>query len=123
MRSIPAGIAAGSTLARPRRARDTVAVETPAVIDRQIAALQRHESQVGDGAHLDELIRGWGQMVGRAAGLTKKRTAEAFRVVGNLSGADQIMRQALFVGTFPGLTQAMVDRMAECILCFVRSKR
>jgi CDP-6-deoxy-D-xylo-4-hexulose-3-dehydrase len=48
---------------------------------------------------------------------------EAFRVVGDLAGADQIMRQALFVGTFPGLTEAMVDRMAECILDFVRAKR
>jgi CDP-6-deoxy-D-xylo-4-hexulose-3-dehydrase len=48
---------------------------------------------------------------------------EAFRVVGDLAGADQIMRQALFVGTFPGLTETMVDRMAECILDFVRSKR
>jgi CDP-6-deoxy-D-xylo-4-hexulose-3-dehydrase len=48
---------------------------------------------------------------------------EAFRVVGDLAGADQIMRQALFVGTFPGLTGPMVDRMARCILDFVRSKR
>jgi CDP-6-deoxy-D-xylo-4-hexulose-3-dehydrase len=47
---------------------------------------------------------------------------DAFRVVGDLAGADQIMRQALFVGTFPGLTEPMVDRMAECILAFVRSK-
>lgn len=46
----------------------------------------------------------------------------AFRVVGDLAGADRIMRRALFVGTFPGLTLAMVDRMAEVILGFVAEK-
>jgi hypothetical protein len=33
------------------------------------------------------------------------------------------MRQALFVGTFPGLTPAMIDRMADCILKFVADRR
>jgi CDP-6-deoxy-D-xylo-4-hexulose-3-dehydrase len=48
---------------------------------------------------------------------------EAFRVVGDLAGADRLMRQALFVGTFPGLTPAMIDRMADCILKFVADRR
>lgn len=48
---------------------------------------------------------------------------EAFRVVGDLAGADRLMRQALFVGTFPGLTPEMVDRMADCILKFVADRR
>ena len=47
---------------------------------------------------------------------------EAFRVVGDLPGADRIMRQALFLGTYPGLTPEMVDRMAACVLDFVAAK-
>jgi CDP-6-deoxy-D-xylo-4-hexulose-3-dehydrase len=47
---------------------------------------------------------------------------DAFRVIGDLAGADRIMRQALFVGTFPGLTPDMIDRMSDCILDFIRSK-
>ena len=33
----------------------------------------------------------------------------AFRLVGDLAGADTLMRQALFLGTYPGLTPAMLD--------------
>lgn len=47
---------------------------------------------------------------------------ESFRVIGNLEGADRIMRQSLFIGTYPGLTNAMIDRMARCILTFIKSK-
>ncbi len=39
----------------------------------------------------------------------------AFRVVGDLSGADEIMRNAVFIGTFPGLTTAMLDRVIEVL--------
>lgn len=47
---------------------------------------------------------------------------ESFRVIGDLAGADRIMRQALFVGTFPGLTESMINQMAESILGFIRTK-
>ncbi len=46
----------------------------------------------------------------------------SFRVIGDLAGADRIMRQALFVGTFPGLTEQMIDQIAESILGFIREK-
>jgi CDP-6-deoxy-D-xylo-4-hexulose-3-dehydrase len=46
----------------------------------------------------------------------------AFRVVGDLAGADRIMNEAVFIGTYPGLTQAMLDYMIESITRFVRSK-
>lgn len=39
----------------------------------------------------------------------KKDSPEAFRVVGDLAGADSIMRSALFLGTYPGLTKDMLD--------------
>jgi CDP-4-dehydro-6-deoxyglucose reductase, E1 len=46
----------------------------------------------------------------------------AFRVVGDLVGADRIMNEAIFVGVYPGLTSAMLDFMVETITKFARSK-
>ncbi len=46
----------------------------------------------------------------------------AFRAVGDLAGADAIMNQALFIGTYPGLTPEMLDYMIETITRFARSK-
>ena len=45
----------------------------------------------------------------------------AFRVVGDLAGADRIMNEALFVGVYPGLNPAMMDYMIEKIHAFVKS--
>ena len=39
----------------------------------------------------------------------------AFRVVGELEGADAIMHRAVFIGTYPGLTPAMIDRMVDVL--------
>jgi len=58
-----------------------VVVETTEVLDRKIAALSSHASQVGDGGHLGELVTTWGRTVARSAGIKGKRTAESFRVV------------------------------------------
>jgi CDP-6-deoxy-D-xylo-4-hexulose-3-dehydrase len=80
------------------------------------------------GRHLDEKKIGnrmlfGGNLVRQPAFVRLRQDyPEAFRVVGNLAGADKIMRQALFVGTFPGLTESMIDDMAECILNFIKSK-
>jgi CDP-4-dehydro-6-deoxyglucose reductase, E1 len=52
----------------------------------------------------------------------RKDNPSAFRVVGNLAGADRIMNEAIFVGVYPGLTRAMLDYMVETITKFVRSK-
>jgi CDP-6-deoxy-D-xylo-4-hexulose-3-dehydrase len=41
--------------------------------------------------------------------------SDSFRVVGKLAGADDIMRNAVFVGTYPGLTGAMLDRVIEVL--------
>jgi CDP-6-deoxy-D-xylo-4-hexulose-3-dehydrase len=40
---------------------------------------------------------------------------KGFRVVGDLQGADRIMTEALFVGTYPGLTAEHVDYMAATV--------
>ncbi|HQU09387.1 MAG TPA: DegT/DnrJ/EryC1/StrS family aminotransferase, partial [Opitutales bacterium] len=49
----------------------------------------------------------------------KQERPKSFRVMGNLSGADALMNEAVFVGTYPGLTQAMLDYIIERIHAFV----
>ena len=49
----------------------------------------------------------------------KKDNPNAFRVVGDLNGADQLMKQALFLGTYPGLTKAMLDYELSMINKFI----
>lgn len=50
----------------------------------------------------------------------RRQQPDAFRVVGDLAGADRIMNEAVFIGTYPGLTPAMLDYMIETITRFVR---
>jgi LmbE family N-acetylglucosaminyl deacetylase len=59
----------------------TMVVDTTSSIDRKVEALRQHRSQVGDGEHLDKMIREWGATIARSSGLPKGRTAEAFRVI------------------------------------------
>ncbi len=47
--------------------------------------------------------------------------AGSFRVVGNLEGADRLMRDAIFVGTYPGLTRAHLDYIIETVHGFCRN--
>jgi CDP-6-deoxy-D-xylo-4-hexulose-3-dehydrase len=44
----------------------------------------------------------------------------SFRVTGPLAGADTLMKEALFVGTYPGLTEEMLDYIACSIREFCR---
>jgi CDP-6-deoxy-D-xylo-4-hexulose-3-dehydrase len=52
----------------------------------------------------------------------KSDRPEAFRVVGDLAGADRIMNEAIFVGVYPGLSQKMLDYVVETVCKFVRAK-
>jgi len=45
----------------------------------------------------------------------RKDNPKALRVVGNLEGADRLMRSALFVGVYPGLTPEMLDYVIAVI--------
>lgn len=47
---------------------------------------------------------------------------ESIRVVGDLSGSDEIMNQTLFLGTYPGLTSEMTRHMANVIDNFISSR-
>jgi CDP-4-dehydro-6-deoxyglucose reductase, E1 len=65
-------------------------------------------------AHLDEHKIGnrmlfGGNLVRQPAFVQLKRdTPDAFRIVGDLTGADHIMHHTLFLGTYPGLTPEML---------------
>lgn len=58
-----------------------IAVDTTEVIDAKISALRCHASQISDPDRLAGMIKDWGRLTARSAGLGKKRTAEAFRRV------------------------------------------
>jgi CDP-4-dehydro-6-deoxyglucose reductase, E1 len=45
---------------------------------------------------------------------------DAFRVCGDLPGADRVMNECVFVGTYPGLTRPMLDYLIETIQAFVK---
>jgi LmbE family N-acetylglucosaminyl deacetylase len=51
------------------------------VYPKKLAALKSHVSQVGDGEHLDDLLKGWMGGTALAAGLPDGHLAEAFHVV------------------------------------------
>ncbi len=48
-----------------------------------------------------------------------KSNKNAFRVVGDMDGSDDVMNNALFLGTFPGLTNKMIDYEIRIIQQFV----
>jgi CDP-6-deoxy-D-xylo-4-hexulose-3-dehydrase len=52
----------------------------------------------------------------------RKDNPSAVRIAAELKGADRIMNQALFLGTFPGLNREMLDYEIEAIRSFVGSR-
>ena len=59
----------------------TMVVDTTAVFEKKVAALRCHDSQVGHREDLDEMLRTWGETIGKAAGLPDGHLAEGFRPV------------------------------------------
>jgi CDP-6-deoxy-D-xylo-4-hexulose-3-dehydrase len=51
----------------------------------------------------------------------RKDRPDSFRVIGEMTGADEIMNQAIFLGTYPGLTKEMMDYEISTIREFVSS--
>jgi CDP-6-deoxy-D-xylo-4-hexulose-3-dehydrase len=53
----------------------------------------------------------------------RRDSPNALRAMGDMTGADRIMNESIFVGVYPGLTPAMLDYMIETIhkFCQVRS--
>jgi len=56
-------------------------VDATEYFELKLAALRSHVSQVGDGSHLEELLRTWMSGTALAAGLPEGSLAEAFHVV------------------------------------------
>ena len=52
----------------------------------------------------------------------KKDNPASMRVIGDMSGADRIMNDALFVGTYPGLSTSMLEYMVSEVTAFATSK-
>jgi CDP-6-deoxy-D-xylo-4-hexulose-3-dehydrase len=52
----------------------------------------------------------------------RKDNPAAVRVVGELAGADAIMNRTIFIGTYPGLTQQMLDYMIDTIRVFAERR-
>jgi len=50
----------------------------------------------------------------------RKDRPDSFRVVGEMKGSDEIMNQALFLGTYPGLSKEMMDYEIDIIHAFVQ---
>ena len=53
----------------------------------------------------------------------KKHRTNSIREIGNLSSSDEIMMNTLFLGTYPGLTIPMLDKMIQVINDYVDSCR
>ena len=49
----------------------------------------------------------------------KKEDPDAYRVVSDTTGSDEIMNSTLFLGTYPGLTKSMMDFEIEVINNFI----
>jgi CDP-6-deoxy-D-xylo-4-hexulose-3-dehydrase len=51
---------------------------------------------------------------------TMREKQEGYRVVGELKNTDKIMRDTFWVGVYPGMTEEMIDYMAQCIIAVVK---
>lgn len=75
-------------------------------------------------AHLDQAKIGsrmlfGGNLVRQPAFTSLRRLQpDAFRVVGDLAGADRIMNEAIFVGVYPGMDDKMLEYIGETIRAF-----
>jgi LmbE family N-acetylglucosaminyl deacetylase len=58
-----------------------VAVDTTATLQRKVAALMCHKSQMPDPEAVAQRVQDWGRANGELAGLGEGRSAELFRVV------------------------------------------
>jgi CDP-6-deoxy-D-xylo-4-hexulose-3-dehydrase len=75
-----------------------------------------------DAARIGNRMLFGGNLVRQPAFLQlRKDRSNALRTIGDLKGADRIMNQSLFLGTYPGLTSAMMDYEVDSIRRFVRA--
>lgn len=82
----------------------------------------------GAGASRDELVRALedakvqtrmlfaGNMVRQPAFDAMREAGEGYRIVGELTNTDRIMNDAFWIGLYPGMTDEMLEYMAETIV-------
>ena len=77
---------------------------------------RRQLAQALDAAKIGNRMLFGGNLVRQPAFVQlRKDNPAALRVVGDLPGADRIMKESIFVGTYPGLTKPMLDYIVEAI--------
>ena len=52
-----------------------------------------------------------------------RESGTGYRIVGSLENTDRIMRDTFWVGVYPGMTDEMIDYMAQTILAAVRETK
>jgi len=91
----------------------TMLVKPTAPFTRREFATRLEEAKIGS-----RMFFG-GNLVRQPAFTTlRKLQPGAFRVVGDLPGADRIMNEAIFVGVYPGLTDSMLEHIIETMRSF-----
>lgn len=50
-----------------------------------------------------------------------RESGQGYRIIGELRNTDRIMEKAFWIGVYPGMTKAMLDFMANCIIEYVQN--
>ena len=79
-------------------------------VSRRDLAIALDESRIGN-----RMLFGGNLLRQPVFAQARKSGSPAVRIVGDLTGADSIMNECLFVGVYPGLTAAMCERIASSI--------
>ena len=53
----------------------------------------------------------------------KSERPNSFKVISKLYGSDQLMENAVFLGTYPGLTEDMLKEIVDTISNFIDKKK
>ena len=84
---------------------------------------RRAFAQALDAAKIGNRMLFGGNMVRQPAFVQlRKDNPAAFRVVGDLAGADRIMNESIFIGVYPGLTKPMLDYIIKTITQFFKTR-
>ena len=72
-----------------------------------------------DNAKIGNRMLFGGNLVRQPAFVELKKTDDnAFRIVGSLNGADRIMNDCIFIGTYPGLSENMLNYIVDTVMKF-----
>jgi CDP-6-deoxy-D-xylo-4-hexulose-3-dehydrase len=90
-----------------------IAVKPAATFSRTDLARELDRNQIGN-----RMLFGGNLLRQPAFVQLRDDNPSALRVAGPMVGSDEIMNSTFFLGTYPGLTQAMLDREIGVIKCF-----